>query len=187
LKARYATRDDIHELVRVINAAYRVEDFFIDGDRTTAADIAARMDDPAVRFLVVDDPEGGRLAAGVLVDVHGSHGHFAMLSVDPPFQGRGLSRILVDAVEEHCRAAGCDALDIEIVNLREELPPFYVAMGFTAFDTAPFPDTRKLTRDAHLVLMAKSLASAQADPRVSGDSGFRTLRPQDKQPSTIDD
>lgn len=158
MKARYATRDDIPELVRVINAAYRVEDFFVNGDRTDAADIAARMDDPAVRFLVVDDPEGDRLAAGVLVDVHGKHGHFAMLSVDPPFQGRGLSRILVDAIEEHCRAAGCDALDIEIVNLREELPPFYVAMGFTAFDTAPFPDMRKLSRDAHLVLMTKSLA-----------------------------
>lgn len=158
--ARYACHEDVPELVRIINSAYRVEDFFVDGDRTSEADIAARMEDPAVRFLVLDAPEGTGLAAGVLVDVHDRRGHFAMLSVDPPFQGRGLARVLLDAVEAHCRAAGCDTLDIEIVNLREELPSFYVAMGFSPFDTAPFPDRGKLSRDAHLVLMRKSLVVA---------------------------
>lgn len=155
---RFATIGDIPELVRIINAAYRVEDFFVDGDRTSEADIAGRMRDPAVRFLVIDAPTSPGLAAAVLVDVHGRRGHFAMLSVDPPFQGRGLARVLLDAVEAHCREAGCEALDIEVVNLREELPPFYVAMGFAPFDTAPFPDRTKLSRDAHLVLMTKSLA-----------------------------
>jgi GNAT superfamily N-acetyltransferase len=157
VNARYATQQDILELVRIINSAYRVEDFFVDGDRTNKADIAKRMADPAVRFLVVDAPEGSGLVAAVLVDVHGNRGHFAMLSVDPPFQGRGLARLLLDAVEAHCREAGCDALDIEVVNLREELPSFYVAMGFAQFDTAPFPDRTKLSRDAHLVLMTKPL------------------------------
>jgi N-acetylglutamate synthase-like GNAT family acetyltransferase len=157
---RYATNEDVSELVRIINSAYRVEDFFVDGDRTSESDIASQMEDPTVRFLVVDSQEPTALAAAVLVDVHGNRGHFAMLSVDPPFQGRGLARLLVDAVEAHCRAAGCDALDIEIVNLREELPSFYVAMGFSPFDTAPFPDRGKLSRDAHLVLMRKSLVVA---------------------------
>jgi GNAT superfamily N-acetyltransferase len=157
VSARYATQQDIPELVRIINSAYRVEDFFVDGDRTSRADIAKRMADPAVQFLVVDAPEGSGLAAAVLVDVHGNRGHFAMLSVDPPFQRRGLARLLLDAVEAHCREAGCDALDIEVVNLREELPTFYVAMGFSPFDTAPFPDRTKLSRDAHLVLMTKPL------------------------------
>jgi GNAT superfamily N-acetyltransferase len=91
------------------------------------------------------------------MDVHGDRGHFAMLSVDPPFQGKGLSRLLMNAVEERCREAGCSALDIEIVNLREELPAFYAANGFAPIDTVPFPDVRKLRRDAHLVRMTKSL------------------------------
>lgn len=154
---RYATRADIPEIVRIINSAFRVEDFFIDGDRTNEADIAARMAEPEVRFLVVDAPESEALAATVMMDVHGGRGHFAMLSVDPPFQGRGLSRLLMNAVEEHCRAAGCYALDIEIVNLREELPAFYAANGFAPATTLPFPDERKLRRDAHLVRMTKSL------------------------------
>jgi GNAT superfamily N-acetyltransferase len=154
---RYATAADIPEIVRIINSAFRVEDFFVDGDRTNEADIAALMAEPDVRFLVVDAPGSGTLAATVLMDVHGDRGHFAMLSVDPPFQGRGLSRLLMSAVEDHCREAGCQALDIEIVNLREELPAFYAANGFAPVATLPFPDERKLRRDAHLVRMTKSL------------------------------
>ena len=157
MKARYAAEADIPEIVRIINSAFRVEDFFIDGDRTTGADIAARMADRDARFLVVDAPESSALAASVLVDVHGDRGHFAMLSVDPPFQGRGLSRLLMNAVEDHCRAAGCISLDIEVVNLREELPSFYAAIGFEPVATVPFPDSRKLRRDAHLVQMTKRL------------------------------
>ena len=154
---REATSEDIPELVRIINAAFRVEDFFVNGDRTNRVDIAKRMSDPAVQFLVVEAPDSTGLAAGVQVDVHEQRGHFAMLAVDPEFQGRGLSRVLMNAVEEYCLAAGCEDLDIEIVNLREELPAFYVAMGFAPLDTAPFPDTSKLRREAHLVRMTKRL------------------------------
>jgi GNAT superfamily N-acetyltransferase len=157
MQARNANAADIPEIVRIINAAFRVEDFFIDGDRTNEADIAGRMSGPDARFLVVDAPDSSGLAATVMMDVHGGRGHFAMLSVDPPFQGRGLSRLLMNAVEEKCREAGCEALDIEIVNLREELPAFYAANGFAPVTTLPFPDERKLRRDAHLVRMTKSL------------------------------
>jgi N-acetylglutamate synthase-like GNAT family acetyltransferase len=157
---RYATNNDISEIVRIINSAFRVEGFFIAGNRTSETDIATRMADPHVRILVVDTADGGVLAAAVVVDVRGSRGHFAMLSVDPPAQGRGLARLLVNAVEEHCRVAACSSLDIEIVNLREELPAFYKALGFAPVDTAPFPDTSKLRRDAHMLRMTKSLGGA---------------------------
>jgi hypothetical protein len=55
----------------------------------------------------------------------------------------------MNAVEERCREAGCSDLDIEIVNLREELPAFYAANGFVPVSTEPFPEQRKLRRDAH--------------------------------------
>ena len=158
---RSATEDDIPEIVRIINAAFRVEDFFIDGDRTNHADIAARMGDPRVRFLVVDADLPGTLAAAVVVDVHDSHGHFAMLSVDPPLQGRGLARVLMNAIEDYCRSAGCETVEIEVVDLREELPAFYDKMGYAPTDTAPFPDKGKLRRDAHMVRMVKRLTVSE--------------------------
>jgi len=155
---RHATHEDIPEIVRIINAAFRVEDFFVNGDRTSYADISKRMADPHVLFLVVDAEESGALAAAVVVDVHDGRGHFAMLSVDPPLQGRGLARVLMKAIEDHCREAGCETVEIEVVNLREELPAFYDNMGYAATDTAPFPDKGKLRRDAHMVRMTKRLS-----------------------------
>ena len=157
MMTRYATPADIPEIVRIINAAFRVEDFFINGNRTNEADIAARIADPHTRILVVES--AGALAGAVVVDVHESRGHFGMLSVDPAAQGRGVGRLLMNATEDYCREAGCQSLDIEVVNLREELPAFYAVMGFTPVDTAPFPDVAKLTRDAHMVVMTKPLDS----------------------------
>jgi hypothetical protein len=64
---------------------------------------------------------------------------------------------LFDAIEAHCRAAGCHVIDISVVNLRTELPPFYAKLGFEVTGTAPLT-THILKRDAHFVLMSKSLA-----------------------------
>jgi GNAT superfamily N-acetyltransferase len=159
---RHATEGDISEIVRIINAAFRVEDFFVNGDRTNYADIAARMAEPHVRLLVVDAAEKGTLAAAVVVDVHDGRGHFAMLSVDPPLQGRGLARVLMTAIEDHCREAGCQTVEIEVVNLREELPAFYGMMGYAPTDIAPFPDEGKLRREAHMVRMVKRLSASDS-------------------------
>ena len=68
----------------------------------------------------------------------------------------GLER-LVEAAESHVRAAGCAALDIDVVNLRTELPPFYRRLGFREVGTAPFPAPAKLSQPIHLVLMSKAL------------------------------
>ncbi len=160
MKTRYATSKDNPELVRIINNAYRVEDFFVDGDRTNPDDVRSRMETPNACFIVIDSPGTSSLAAGVWVEVHQNRGHFAVLSVDPAFQGKGLARVLIDAVEAHCRKSGCEWLDIEVVNLREELPQFYAKFGFEPNGTAVFTDTGKLKREAHLNLMTKSLAAS---------------------------
>ena len=159
---RYATSDDTPELVRIINLAYRVEDFFIDGDRTNARDVETRLDAPGSCFIVVDAPDAKSLAGAVWVETHGGKGHFAVLSVDPAFQGQGLGRLMIDTVEEHCRRAGCTSLDLDVVDLRENLPAFYRKFGFEPAGTAPFPSVEKLTRPAHLVLMSKPLTEAGA-------------------------
>jgi GNAT superfamily N-acetyltransferase len=155
--ARIATADDVAALVLVINAAYRVEDFFVRGDRTSEEDVQARLAAPNGAFLVVDAPGDHMLAGAVYVEIRGDRGHFAMLAVDPARQKQGIARTLVHAVEAHCLAAGCRYLDIDVVNLRRELPPFYDKLGFVPHGTAPFPDATKLRQAAHVVLMTKPL------------------------------
>jgi len=158
LHTRMAGDADVQELTRLINAAYVVEDFFLAGDRTTPEQVRARLHHSASCFLVVDDPQKPeRLAACVWTEVRERRGYFGMLAVQPALQGRGLARLLITAVEDHCRAAGCRFLDISVVNLRSELPAFYRQFGFAPYGTAPFHDPVKLTRPAHLVLMTKPL------------------------------
>jgi GNAT superfamily N-acetyltransferase len=181
--ARVAIDGDAAEIVRVTNLAYRVEDFFVRGDRTTEAEIRERMTRTGAAFLVIDRPAGDRddadgeqragasdvvshervghgdrrIAGSVFVQVKDDRGFFAMLSVDPALQKGGVGRRLIEAVEAHCRAAGCRFLDIDVVNLRRELPAFYGRFGFAPYGTAPFADAWKLTRPAHVVLMTKPL------------------------------
>jgi ribosomal protein S18 acetylase RimI-like enzyme len=165
MKTRYANSDDIAALVRLINEAYRVEDFFVYGDRTSHEDVTARLGAPHACFIVVDGAIRGELTGAVWAEARAHRGHFAMLSVDPAYQGRGLGRALVGAVENHCLAAGCRALDLEVVDLRTELPSFYEKLGFSFVETARFPDPGKLRRDAHLIVMTKGLDVRTANGR----------------------
>ena len=154
MNVRLATVQDVPEVVRVTNAAYRVEDFFINGDRTNADEVRERMTKANAGFLVADALTG--LAASVYFEVRGDRGYFGMLSVDPAHQKRGHSKALIAAVESHCRAAGCVALDIDVVNLRLELPAYYAALGFVETGTAPFENPRAM-RPAHLITMSRPI------------------------------
>jgi GNAT superfamily N-acetyltransferase len=156
LIARDAVDADVPEIVRVINLAYRVEDFFKVGDRTSADDIRRRMSEPNATIVVVDDERGG-LSGAVWLEIPGPHGHFGMLSVDPAHQGKGIARALIQGVEERCKAAGCSHVDIEVVNLRKELPAFYTKLGYIEQGTKPFWPPEELTREAHMVIWSKPI------------------------------
>lgn len=153
---RVATLADVPALVKLINAAYRVEEFFISGDRTTPGDIRARLETPGAMFLVIDGA-AGELAAAILVEIRVERGYFGMLSVDPARQKEGLGRRLVEDAEARCRAAGCRVMDLVVVSLRSELPPYYERLGYRTSGTEPFHSPEKLKLPAHLVLMTKPL------------------------------
>lgn len=140
-------------LASLISLAYRVEDFFKIGDRTDADDVRKRM--TAGDFLVIEDERG--VAGCVYVIRHGDVGYFGMLSIDPARQGQGLGSQLIAAAEAHCRAAGCRTMELEVVNLRTELPPFYRRFGYTESGTRPFSDTERTSRPCHFIVMTKPL------------------------------
>lgn len=156
MHARHATPADIPEIVRVVNAAYRVEDFFIDGDRTTPGEVAVRLAAPRSAFLVLDAVPG-RLAAAVQVAVREGRCWFGMLAVDPAVQGQGHARTLMSAIDAWAREQTCTEEEIEVVDLRSELPGFYAQFGFMTVGERPFPDPHKLLRPAKLVVMRRQV------------------------------
>ena len=153
LTIRTAVPDDAPVLAALISLAYRVEDFFKIGDRTDPDDVRAHMDEGT--FLVLEDRD--TVAGCVFVKIDDETGYFGMLSVDPARQGQGLGIRMITVAEDHCRAAGCREMELEVVNLRTELPPFYRKFGYVEAGTRPFPDLEKSKLPCHFIVMSKPL------------------------------
>jgi predicted N-acetyltransferase YhbS len=154
---RTATPADADALARLINDAFAVERFFKRGDRTSPDDVRSLMRDG--EFLVRDRDDGSPAACVYVKHNHG-RGYFGMLSVAPDLQGRGLARGVIAEVEARLRHAGCETLDIFVVNLRAELPPFYRKLGYVESGTRPFMDPAEATEPCHIIVMTKDLRGA---------------------------
>jgi GNAT superfamily N-acetyltransferase len=154
---RRAVRADAAELAQLVNRAYQVESFFVEGARTDEDEIVRLAQ--SGHFLVLDRHGGaGGIAAAVYVRIEGARGFFGMLSVAPDAQGLGLGRRLVAVAEALCQAMGCTEMGLEVVNLREELTPWYRRLGYREVGTSPYnPPRRVPTRDCHFIHMEKSL------------------------------
>ena len=59
--------------------------------------------------------------------------------------------------EDHCRAAGARGVDIQIVNLRKELPDYYNRLRYVETGTAPFPAHVKISQPCHFIKLSKEL------------------------------
>jgi GNAT superfamily N-acetyltransferase len=153
MNTRTAQLEDAENIARLVNAAFRPERFFIDADRTNPEKIRALM--PKGKFLLTE--EAGVLTGCVYVELRDERGYFGLLAVDPALQRSGLGSRLVAAAEEYCRAAGCHFMDLTIVNLRIDLPPFYRGLGYVESGTLPFPSEQDANQPCHLVRMSKSL------------------------------
>lgn len=151
---RQAGAADVDAITRVINAAFQVERFFKRGDRTSTDRVRALMTKGTM--LVAD--AGGDVIASVYTEIHDDRVYIGMVSVDPSHQREGLGRLLMQSAEAHGRARGCRVADINVVNLRTELPPFYHRLGYVETGTRAFDDDREITRPCHLVMMSKPLA-----------------------------
>ena len=145
--------DDAAAIAHLINLAFRVEDFFIDGDRTDEQEVLALA--ARGRFLLAE--EAGALVGVVYLQREGDRGYFGLLSIEPARQRGGLGRALVAAAEDLCRSEGARHMDLKIVNLRDELPAYYAALGYRVAGESQFQVPGKLRRPAHFIHMTKEL------------------------------
>jgi len=140
--------------VALLNAAFAMERDFMDRDRIYVAEVEAYM---KAGTYFVEDGAGGGLDACMYLERRGDRMYLGMLAVNPARQGTGLGRQLMALAEQTTRAAGCTNLDIRVVNLRSELPPFYRKLGFVDNGTEPLTDPA-LKKPAHFLRMTKKIA-----------------------------
>lgn len=153
LLVRHATNTDVPVVTRLVNAAFQVERFFLGSDRLDAAEVRSRMERGT--FLLLED--SGVLAGCVYVEVRGASGYIGLLSVQPARQKSGLSRVLMNAAENHFREHGCRVAELRTVNLRTELPPYYQHLGYAEARTEPFPPEIPAILPCHFIVMTKAL------------------------------
>ena len=151
---RIASSADAANITGVINAAFRIaEGFFVDGPRINQEEVEQLLDKGEFLLAEADD----KLNGCVYVELRGERSYLGLLSVDPSSQKSGLGSLLMHAAENHCRERGSQFMDIYIVNLREELPPFYRSRGYVENGTTPFPEDVPTKLPCHFINMTKPL------------------------------
>lgn len=154
LQIRWAVASDVDAIARVVNLAFwRAESFFVERDRIDVEALRRMMEKG--KFLLAD--EGGELLGCVYSELRGERAYFGLLAVDPARQRKGLGRRLIRDVEDAARGAGCHIMDIQIVNLRRELPPFYRGLGYVETGTAAFPAEVVTREECYFIIMSKPL------------------------------
>jgi len=152
---RFAQEPDLPAVTALINQAFKVEAFFILRDRLTPEETLAHF--KKGRFMIAE--ENNTLAGVVYVELRGDRAYFGLLSVDTARQKSGLGRRLIAAAEEFAREMGAHHMDITVVNLRTELPPFYRKLGYTDNGTEPVRPEMipRLLEPCHFIKMTKPL------------------------------
>jgi GNAT superfamily N-acetyltransferase len=145
---------DAEAIADLINRAFAVERFFIEGDRIQADKVRELFGSGG--FLVAED--GHTMVGCVYLEKRGPRSYLGLLSIDPARQRSGLGSRLMAAAEKYARQVGCHAMDLRVVNLRRELPGFYRRLGYVETGTEPFPEKAKPEVPCHLVTMSKHLA-----------------------------
>src|SRR5258708_2389981 len=166
---RAAEMRDAAAITAVINAAFRhAERFLLDSDRIDFEKVrellqagvflvADNVADNAADNAAIDAADLGSLCGCVYVEPSGNRSYLGLLAVHPQHQKSRLGSKLMDAAEDFCAKAGSRFMDLQMVNLRKELPGFYLRRGYVHTATAPFTPRFNTNLPSHFVKMSKPL------------------------------
>lgn len=154
LNIRTATEADAPGLVPIINRAFAMELEFFSTERIDLPELIEHFHKGTI--LVAE--EAGELAGCVYLELRRPDlCYFGLLAVDPAYQGRRIGLKLIDAAEDFGREAGCSVMEIRILHLRTELPPFYEKLGYTVARHETPPQIPSAYQPYQFILMEKSL------------------------------
>jgi GNAT superfamily N-acetyltransferase len=145
---RDAVDADLPAVVALVESAYRgdgsragwtTEADFLEGQRTSIADLAPLLRRPRSRVLLAF--RGEALLACAHVAVEDGAGYFGMFAVVPTQQGGGVgSSLLARAERIVADAWGCTTMRMTVIDIRDDLIPYYERRGYRRTGIhKPFP------------------------------------------------
>ena len=156
MEIRFAQESDLPALLVMINAAFEIERPFKLEPRLDAEH--ARHYFRKGRFLLAEDDAGLRMSSNWTEK--------SPISACSPSillrQKTGLGRQLTTAAEDFARDQGALRMELTVVNLRTDLPPYYRKLGYVEVGEEPMPEewASRINRPCHFIRMARSLSKA---------------------------
>lgn len=151
-KISVAATEDVPELLKLINSAYRGEEAkkgwtheadLIEGEiRTNEASLKGLIHKTGAVILKFELDE--KIAGCVFLEKKAERLYLGMLSVSPSIQAKGIGKKLLKAAEEHAKQLHCSVIEMTVISVRKELIEWYQRNGY--IDTGkrePFPDDGK--------------------------------------------
>ena len=170
LHFRNAVAADIPAIVALVESAYRgevsragwtTEADFLDGQRIDDEGVAA--DIGKTGSVIVLAEQNGQLLACCHLENTGEVCYFGMFSVAPHLQGDGIGKQLMQEAERMALAWQCTAMEMTVIDIRDELIAFYERRGYARTGIKkPFPygDARfglPLREDLRFEILRKDL------------------------------
>ena len=147
LQFRNAVAADIPAIVTLVESAYRgevsragwtTEADFLDGQRIDDEGVAA--DIGKTGSVIVLAEQNGQLLACCHLENTGEVCYFGMFSVAPHLQGDGIGKQLMQEAERVALAWQCTAMEMTVIDIRDELIAFYERRGYARTGIKkPFP------------------------------------------------
>jgi GNAT superfamily N-acetyltransferase len=149
---RQAGPEDASVLMELINQAFAIELIYFSNERINLAGVAKELQKGTFILAM----SGDKPAGCVYAELRGERGYFGLLAVAPSQQRHGLGTRLITEAEDLCREAGCHVMELRILNLRTELPPYYEKLGYTVTGTEDdIPQDSSALQPYHFIVMEK--------------------------------
>lgn len=137
LQTRYATQDDVKDIVALVQSAYRGESSrrgwtteadLLDGQRTDVDEVSSLIG-AADNFILIHQPQ--QLLASMHLARRTDHAYLGMFAVHPVMQGRGLGAQMLQRAEQIAfKEWNKPSMRMTVISLRTELIDWYRRHGY---------------------------------------------------------
>lgn len=155
-----ATAEDISNLNKLINSAYRGESSkkgwtteanILEGLRTTEEELSETIQDP--KNTILKFTENNQIIGCVLLVEKEQQLYLGMLTVSPELQNSGIGKKLLQQAEIHSLELGLPKIVMNVISVRDELIAWYKRNGYQETGARePFPAS-----DVHIPISKEPL------------------------------